>query len=929
MLSPNLGPHAHCTCLTSLEALENLAAECTKIAQELIAELEPLRCSKGAPKYKTILSALRTTWSAKKIDDIKSRLQSMRDELQFRILISIRDDQIQGLDDASWKAIQSVVESNKELFTTMTSQTEKIMKRQDADGSLASRRHNEVLHAIGNQKIQEYSIQDVTSRITHRLHFTRKDDRYDDIAAAHQETFNWALEGRAKDTISWPSLADWLRQDSGVYWISGKAGSGKSTLMKYLYQDPRFMEALNVWAGDDRLIVADFYFWKSGAEIQRSQEGLFRSLLWQVLDQNNSLASTLFAEQYLPHAEWDEFPTFHQLRRAFGRLTSQSLTFTKIAIVIDGLDEFDAQRTTMTELGEMLITATQAGHIKALLSSRPLTAFTDCFAGQPQLELQQLTHGDITTYVFNSLSVHPQMVYLTSNYEDQTKGLVEEIVSSASGVFLWVKLVVKSLLKGLQDGNQIEDLQLRLRSLPQDLEALFTLMLSDVPTPYKSQAACIFQILRCNDEGVEQVHLLETGGQPLSAVRLSYAEAKIEEVMGADISPLSDEDLKRRENTTERRLRSRCAGLLELRTRGKSQDEEISLIGQRNRKDVVYLHRTVADFLHKKEVWDNLISPAKGLEFEASLAVLQSLIMEVKTVDLGRQPPASRKVPWELVSNALLFARLTEANTQTSSRKLLDEIDRTLTTYFPDVTGRWKEGEYKKATWCDTFEEDYSRPAPWHDNFMSLTVRFGLTLYVQDTIRKKGQGCLIKPGRPLLDYACRPVPEYAHWSEYNDPKLVQTLLLNGAKPNLEFNGFSAWQNCLYTETDNPIKWTSLLKLLILHGADPKACIMPRRSNRETALEVIQRCFDEFLDGNVDATERMMWRFEHRDAETRTVMVSAETLAQLKLDIIELKELIINGSANNVHIKTGNRVSRIFGERVTLLVKHLLGRGRKQ
>jgi hypothetical protein len=237
------------------------------------------------------------------------------------------------------------------------------------------------------------------------------------------------------------------------------------------------MEALNLWAGDDRLIVADFYFWKSGAEIQRSQEGLFRSLLWQVLNQNMSLASTLFAELYLPHAEWDEFPTFHQLRRAFGRLTSDSLTSTRIAIVIDGLDEFDAQRFTMTELGEMFITATKVGNIKALLSSRPLTAFTDCFASQPQLELQQLTHDDITTYVFDSLSVHPQMVYLTATYEDQTKALVEEIVSSASGVFLWVKLVVKSLLDGLQNGDQIEDLQIRLRSLPRDLEALFTHML--------------------------------------------------------------------------------------------------------------------------------------------------------------------------------------------------------------------------------------------------------------------------------------------------------------------------------------------------------------------------------------------------------------------------------------------------------------------
>lgn len=33
------------------------------------------------------------------------------------------------------------------------------------------------------------------------------------------------------------SIAEWLESGSGVYWISGKAGSGKSTLMKHLFWD--------------------------------------------------------------------------------------------------------------------------------------------------------------------------------------------------------------------------------------------------------------------------------------------------------------------------------------------------------------------------------------------------------------------------------------------------------------------------------------------------------------------------------------------------------------------------------------------------------------------------------------------------------------------------------------------------------------------
>ncbi|KAB2099581.1 hypothetical protein AG0111_0g12197 [Alternaria gaisen] len=911
------------------QALENLAIECQNITQELLVKLESLRCSKEATIHKTILSALRVIWNAKTIQDIQSRLQTMRDELQFRILVSIRDDQLQGLDEDSRKAIQSILESNKELSMKMTSQTERILDRQNFDSALASLRHNEVLHAITNRTLQQYSIQDVTREIKDRLHFTRKDDRYDDITAAHQNTFNWALEGCTKGISSWSSLPDWLRADGGVYWISGKAGSGKSTLMKYLYQDPRFMEALRFWAGEDRLIVADFYFWNPGAEIQKSLEGLFRSLLWQVLDQNASLASTLFAEQYLPRAEWNEFPTFHQLRRAFGRLTIPSRNSTKIAIIIDGLDEFDAQGTTMTDLGEMLITATKSGSVKALLSSRPLPAFVDCFASQPQLELQQLTHDDITAYVNDNLVQHPQMVHLTADHNNKAKTLVEEIVSSASGVFLWVKLVVRSLLGGLQNGDKIEDLQSRLRDLPRDLEALFTHMLSTVPARYKPQAACIFQILRCNDEGIGHPHpFSQVEARPLSAIRLSYAEAKIDDVLGADISPLSEDQMGGKESEMERRLRSRCAGLLELRIRAKSQEQQTSQTRQRDHKDVVYLHRTVAEFLHEPKIWNELVSHADELEFHASVAMLQSLVAEVKLFNLGLQPQANRKVPWGLIIDAMLFARLTEAQTQTSCRKLLDELDRAVTTYVPTATGRWKGGRYEEATWCDTFEEDYNRAAPWHDNFMSLNVRFGMTLYVRDTILAKGSRCLVKPGRPLLDYACRPEPRYGHWSSFSDPDLVQTLLLNGAKPNDKFNGFSAWQNCLYTQNEDIFKWLSILKLLVLYGADVNAYIERRHYKRRsdlvdiektTALAIVQK-FSEGLEAEGPVKEKKPLRMYGPSWP-----MTRQSSTEIKSSIDELEALLIKRGAKKVY-KEGS--SRLYGERVMRFMTGLLRRDHK-
>jgi hypothetical protein len=156
------------------------------------------------------------------------------------------------------------------------------------------------------------------------------------------------------------------------------------------------------------------------------------------------------------------------------------------------------------------------------------------------------------------------------------------------------------------------------------------------------------------------------------------------------------------------------------------------------------------------------------------------------------------------------------------------------------------------------------------------------------------------------------------------------LLQNGADPNIKFNGFSAWQNCLSTEYKNPVRRVSLLKVLLLHGADANACVETKMDGQQTALAVIQRNFDEFLAGNPQATQSIILR-SRVDNPTLTIeAVSAETLAQLKLDIIELKDMLIKASAKDVHGKVRIRSLKINGERVTLLIKlkRILGKGRK-
>ena len=88
-------------------------------------------------------------------------------------------------------------------------------------------------------------------RIHQLLQFNEISDRHETITEAHKDTFKWVYHRdhqslRAPSTPGsqaaelpipqYNSFADWILGDQQVYWITGKPGSGKSTLVKYCKQ---------------------------------------------------------------------------------------------------------------------------------------------------------------------------------------------------------------------------------------------------------------------------------------------------------------------------------------------------------------------------------------------------------------------------------------------------------------------------------------------------------------------------------------------------------------------------------------------------------------------------------------------------------------------------------------------------------------------
>jgi len=75
------------------------------------------------------------------------------------------------------------------------------------------------------------------NKILKSLYYQTLRIRHDRIPSAYAKTFDWIFEDQLYkvDGIAMNiSFKKWLGSQNGIYWISGKPGSGKSTLMKYI-----------------------------------------------------------------------------------------------------------------------------------------------------------------------------------------------------------------------------------------------------------------------------------------------------------------------------------------------------------------------------------------------------------------------------------------------------------------------------------------------------------------------------------------------------------------------------------------------------------------------------------------------------------------------------------------------------------------------
>jgi hypothetical protein len=130
---------------------------------------------------------------------------------------------------------------------------------------------------------EDISLHDRRKALLISLSFDQMDSRRYTIKGAYSTTCQWILKH--------PAYVDWidpkkLHQHGGFLWINGKPGAGKSTLIKFVH----------AYADRERPgheILLSFFFNARGDELERSTVGMYRALLFQLLNKAADLHELL------------------------------------------------------------------------------------------------------------------------------------------------------------------------------------------------------------------------------------------------------------------------------------------------------------------------------------------------------------------------------------------------------------------------------------------------------------------------------------------------------------------------------------------------------------------------------------------------------------------------------------------------------------
>lgn len=467
------------------------------------------------------------------------------------------------------------------------------------------------------------------------------DTRLNAITPALQDTCKWLFE--SKEFQKW----DTKEPGSGlkrVIWLKGHPGTGKSTLMK------EALRRAQKNSREEKRFDVSFFFNARGSILERSPLGLYRSLLHQLLcgatgverfpEEAKDFLSN-FERRRITRQKWDW--ELEEVKYMFFHLLELS-RFSNVTVYIDAVDECEEEdaREIIDSLRESLSTrkavdeceeedareitdSIQSSRLRICLSSRhyPSILLPGCL----ELWVEDHNKSDIRKYV----DVNIMGIRFESEDTEAENNLKEAIIGKASGIFLWVFLVVRKLRAASEKGESIQKLQALLKDIPPTLDALFRRMISAI----KEEAE--------REKTLTLMQWILFAKQPLDTEELRHALAFSTDDPPPSIASwrMSSEDLEEGQGF-ERLLVNRSLGLLEVlaaaRITNALKDPSMP-VDRESRRRVQFIHESVRDFLIRTDAPGlNLLRPTLGIHYvgESHDKLLRGCISYIATEEVRK-----------------------------------------------------------------------------------------------------------------------------------------------------------------------------------------------------------------------------------------------------------------------------------------------------
>ncbi|KAI8631819.1 hypothetical protein F5Y19DRAFT_422185 [Xylariaceae sp. FL1651] len=403
------------------------------------------------------------------------------------------------------------------------------------------------------------------------------------VSRAHKGSFEWLFTDQVPFT-------KWLSDDGAsyepIFWLTGKPGSGKSTLMRFALEDTRTEGLLPPSIGHP---IAYFFHLRGKSLVQKSLQGMLKELLYQTLNQFPHFFEVLRpiyvdAMKASVHGTWDLTSLIDGFSQIPLITSKNSNHRSRLFLFIDALDENQDQKdneTLMRVLNDIVtkykVRRVEPGAplLKICLASRPWPFFQMALGGHPKipsLAIDQFTTADIKAYTQSLLLQPLSETRYSEDYRHSVLNLSTLITSQAKGVYLWVKIVADSLHQHIIDGTPIKMLDEIVMAYPDELDELYEYTIRRIPSEYHFETKVAMEVVQ---RSRTQLTLQELYGICWVCVRVLNRLDLEEAIPVASVNWLA----------------SRCGGLIET-----SLDSPSNYSPQASAK-VQFIHQTVQDFV--------------------------------------------------------------------------------------------------------------------------------------------------------------------------------------------------------------------------------------------------------------------------------------------------------------------------------------------